>query len=323
MKRAFFLAVLIVSALALPLSAGAQQLPKVWVGGPFPPPCYRSVQVHGKWVEDRVACYEVRPPTIALSADGNGSLSLLRWTTWTATKAVATGYRFVRCWGSYPQGKQDPYCTEAARAQGGYYLGVSVVLTKPVNSPQGQLFSVLREPGEPGLWCLAPTENACALTPRSTTTTTAPPVTIGGPWEFVGFSQSGEAVDVVHLTLVNFPPGHLTGTWSESAAPGYEPGLALNVTECVGCNGVAGAYHNEFGVVGSVQGGTFTIEVQNNDSSSFSGALGNATPYGATRYGCRPSVLAGEMFLVSGSSAYLFFRPQGFPGVAVGRQVSC
>jgi hypothetical protein len=34
----------------------------------------------------------------------------------------------------------------------------------------------------------------------------APPDTIAGAWEFVGFSQTGEAIDVVHLALVDFPP---------------------------------------------------------------------------------------------------------------------
>jgi hypothetical protein len=33
--------------------AGAQQLPKVWVGGPNLPPCYRVSQVHGKSAEEK------------------------------------------------------------------------------------------------------------------------------------------------------------------------------------------------------------------------------------------------------------------------------
>jgi hypothetical protein len=80
---------------------------------------------------------------------------------------------------------------------------------------------------------------------------------------------------------------------------------------------------DEFAVDGIVEGATFTIEVENDGRPSFSGALGNAMPYGAARYGRGPSVETAELFLVSGSSAYLFFRPQGLPGVAVGRQVSC
>jgi hypothetical protein len=205
---------------------------------------------------------------------------------------------------------------------GGYNVPVDVFLAKPVQTVDGLLFSVLTEAGQKGQTCVTPFGIGCNV-PRPTTTTTAPPKVIGGDWEYVGFTHSREAVDVVHLTLVNFPAGHLTGSWIETTAPGYQPGLALNGTECVGCNGVAGAYHDDFDVVGAVEGSTFTIEVQNDRGSTFSGALGNATPYGATRYGCVPVGATGEMFLVTGSSAYLLFRPQGFPGVAVGRQVSC
>jgi hypothetical protein len=60
MKRAFFLTLFSISVLAFPTYAGAQQLPKVWVGGPNPPPCFRAVQVNGKWVSRSVACYEAR-----------------------------------------------------------------------------------------------------------------------------------------------------------------------------------------------------------------------------------------------------------------------
>jgi hypothetical protein len=41
----------------------------------------------------------------------------------------------------------------------------------------------------------------CGVPLPSTTTTTAPPNTIGGQWEYVGFSQS-EAVDIVHIALM-------------------------------------------------------------------------------------------------------------------------
>ena len=105
MKRAFFLTLFSISVLAFPTYAGAQQLPKVWVGGPNPPPCFRAVQVNDKWVSRSVACYEARPLTIAVSEDGNGFLSELHWTTWTATNA--TGLRYQRCWDYYPPGHQS------------------------------------------------------------------------------------------------------------------------------------------------------------------------------------------------------------------------
>jgi hypothetical protein len=194
------------------------------------------------------------------------------------------------------------------------------------------MFTVLTEVGQKGHICVAPAGVGCNV-PAPTPSTTTPPVTVAGQWEFVGFSHSGEAIDIVHLTLVDFPPGHLTGSWAETAAPGYQPGLALNGTECAGCNGVSGAYHNEFGVVGkTLEDEDFTITVENDANTSLSGGLGDATPYGATRYGCRayiPDTSTAmnerfEMFLVSGSSAYLFYRPVDFfPSPAVGRKTTC
>lgn len=56
-KRALFLAVLAMSAVVFPSSANAQQLPKVWINGTNPAPCYNSVEVHGKFVDHKIACY--------------------------------------------------------------------------------------------------------------------------------------------------------------------------------------------------------------------------------------------------------------------------
>lgn len=318
-RSVVILTISMIAALLLVTPSAAQQLPTVWVGGPNPAPCYRSVKVKGKWADHKIACYDVRPPTISLSEDGNGFLSDLHWTVWTAARAVATGFRYVRC---YPVGPRDPRCV-GQPPSGGYEVPVKVFLTKPVATSHGPLFTVLTEAGFKGQWCVTPSGVGCN-TPAATTTT-RPPLTVGGQWEFVGFSASGEAVDIVHLALVDFPPGHLTGSWTETAAPGWQPGIELNGTECLGCNGVAGAYSDNFGIVGTVEGRTFTIEVTGteNMNNTFSGALGNSTPYGATRYGCAPSMPSEGLFLVAGSSAYLFFRPTGFPGVAVGRQSGC
>lgn len=38
-----------------PSSATAQQLPKVWVGGPNPAPCYDTIEVNGKFVNHEIA----------------------------------------------------------------------------------------------------------------------------------------------------------------------------------------------------------------------------------------------------------------------------
>lgn len=310
-----------VSPLVGTTSAGAAQMPKVWVGGPNPAPCYRVVKLKGKFVDRTVACYEVRPPTIALSEDGNFFLSDLHWSSWTTTKAVATGERFVRCYGGVNAGKGR--C--AGKVGNGYEVATTVTLTKPASSAHGLVFTTLWIAGFSSSWTLeAPPHVA------PTTTTPRTPNVIGGAWEFVGFSTgqgahaapAGQAVDVVHLTLVNFPAGHLSGTWNEATVP-YYSSLALNGTECIGCNGVAGAYANSFSVTGSVSGGTFTIQIEDNGNVVFSGALGSSTPYGTHRYGCAPVAGTQSLFLVADSSAYMFYRPSQFPGVAVGRPSGC
>jgi hypothetical protein len=61
-----------------------------------------------------------------VSEDGNGFLSDLHWTTWTATKAVAAGSRYVRC--SNIPGEHDPGCTRVLQ---GYNVPATVLLTKP------------------------------------------------------------------------------------------------------------------------------------------------------------------------------------------------
>ena len=98
----------------------------------------------------------------------------------------------------------------------------------------------------------------------------ATPHVIGGQWEFVAHSASDEVVDVVHLTLVNLPPGHLEGAWRETILPGYSLGLVAE------CNVLGNDCSGSYGVSGSVEGGTFSIQV--GDGTSFSGALGNGTP---------------------------------------------
>ncbi len=104
----------------VPSVAYAQPLPKVWVGGPNPAPCYNTVEVHGKYVNHKIACYEVRPSTIALSEDGNGFLSDLHWTTWSVTNAVGTGTKYQRCY--FPLGNQGPRCV--GKLGGGYNVPV-------------------------------------------------------------------------------------------------------------------------------------------------------------------------------------------------------
>ena len=131
------------------------------------------------------------------------------------------------------------------------------------------------------------------------------PSTIGGEWEFVG-SQNGEIVVIMRLHLVDFPPGHLTGSLSATALPGYGTSFG-------------GAF--SFSVVGRVQDKTFILTVENGYNSSASGGLGNVTPYGATRIGCSPLFPAQAMFLVINAHALVFYRPQSFLGVGLGQHI--
>ncbi len=178
-----------------------------------------------------VACYEVRPATIALSEDGNGFLSDLHWTTWTDTEAIATGLRYQRCWGYYPPGHQDPHCPGGTQVREGYNVPVKVFLSKPAPTTDGPLFSLLTEPGQASHWCVDPAGVACNVPPP---TTALPAPNLAGAWWYVGHSAGGRAVDVVRLDLIDFPAGSLHGTWTEGAAPGYDS-FGLNATECLGC----------------------------------------------------------------------------------------
>ena len=319
---AFAAALALVLGLALPVAAAARPLPKVWIYGPIPPPCRQTVTVHGKPVMRRVACYEVRPSTIDVSVDGNGLLSGLHWTSWTYTKATGTGSEYLRCY--HTQGYPQPHCP-AGRY--GYETPVSVALSRPLATADGLIFTELTEDGKRE-HCISPLGVACNYFPAPNTTVPSP-VTVAGPWEWVGFSAQHVAVDIVRLDLVDFPPGHLTGSWSETVAPGYEPGLALDGGECLGCNGVPGAYHDEFSVGGKLlKGLDFTVIVGNDSATAFIGSLGRSVPYGATPYGCSPYTPMrgeGEMFLVQSSAAYLFFRPGEFgqPAPSVGHSVVC
>jgi hypothetical protein len=167
------LAVLTILVVAVPAVANAQQLPKVWIGGPNPSPCSRTVEEHGKLVSREVACYEVRPQTIAISEDGNDFLSALNWTTWTDTKAIATGLRLQRCWGYYPPGHRDPHCPTGAKAKFGYNVPVKVFLAKPLATSHGLLFTVLTQLGQKGQVCVAPIGVGCNISPPTPPTTSA------------------------------------------------------------------------------------------------------------------------------------------------------
>ena len=131
------------------------------------------------------------------------------------------------------------------------------------------------------------------------------PTTIGGQWELVG-SKNGEVVVIMRLHLVDFPPGHLTGSLSSTVVAGY---------------GTPSGGNFSFNVVGHAQDKMFMLTVENGGNTSASGGLGKATPYGATRIGCSPLFPAQAMFLVINADAFVFYRPQSFLGVSLGQHI--
>lgn len=79
---------------------------------------------------------KVRPTTISLSVDGDGYLSNLDWSTWSARAAAGSGLQEVRCFG----GSTDPHCSGG---QFGYTVPVDVRLSTPVATSRGIAFTVL------------------------------------------------------------------------------------------------------------------------------------------------------------------------------------
>ncbi len=167
------------------------------------------------------------------------------------------------------------------------------------------------------LTALAPATSATAITVSS----------LAGKWEFVGWASvknntEDEAVDIVRLDLVDFPAGHLSGSWEETDLRGWQS-VALNGTECEGCGGPPGTYWNEFQVTGYATRSFFSITLENNGQSVFQGGLGNP-PAAATAYGCFPVLRQhtdARMFLVNGANAYRFFRPNAWSVASVGTQI--
>jgi hypothetical protein len=172
---------------------------------------------------------------------------------------------------------------------------------------------------------LAPTASATAITVAA----------LAGKWEFVGWANPNpaedEAVDIVRLDLVDFPAGHLSGTWEETALPRYAS-IALNGTECLGCNGPPSTYWNEFDVTGETTASFFILTVANERitatgsvGSQFRGGLGRP-PAAARAYGCTPASLRrlSTLFLIESASAYVFFRffrPNAYKAASVGAQI--
>jgi len=121
----------------------------------------------------------------------------IAWRSWTSVSAFGAGTLMTN------NGK--PNCAQGTWTA---HHGFTVTLSKPrivsycgkTGAARGLLFTWVSLFGGP----LPLSRPPCYVPPPPPPHT---PNLIGGQWEFVGFSGSGEAVDVVHLTLVNFPPG--------------------------------------------------------------------------------------------------------------------
>lgn len=148
--------VLATAALAAAAGACAGSPPTVYTqypNGSFYKTCTKYT-VNNKVVRQ---CYgpsplAVRPKTISQSEDGNGFLSNLDWTSWTASAASATGLMAVRCFG----GSTDPNCY---RGRFDYQVPVHVRLSTPVSTSRGRVFTVMaitRPGARTQILCLPP-----------------------------------------------------------------------------------------------------------------------------------------------------------------------
>jgi hypothetical protein len=163
---------IVVGSLALAGPIQASGLPRVFIGFPNPAPCEQPVKMHGKYVDHRVACYQVRPSTISVSEDGDGFLSDISWSAWTATAAKGFGLQSVRCFG-LPKGQtQDSSCGPYRCSNSGgttyceprimsYNVPATIRLSVPVSTSAGVQFTRLRASSSHGMAVCLPPANSC------------------------------------------------------------------------------------------------------------------------------------------------------------------
>ena len=171
MKGLLTLTVLVGSlAFAGPIQASG--LPRVYVGYPNPAPCYQAKKEHGKYVNHRVACYQVRPSTISVSEDGNGFLSDITWSEWAHTSARGSGLQSVRCFGVVKGQARDPkcapyHCTKSAGAAYcypaifSYNVPAKIRLSVPVSTRGGVDFTLLKVSSSHAATVCLPPGNGC------------------------------------------------------------------------------------------------------------------------------------------------------------------
>jgi hypothetical protein len=150
----------------------ASGLPRVYIGYPNPAPCVRSIKMHGKYVNHRVACYEARPPTISVSEDGNGFLSDITWSVWSDSTARGSGLQSVRCFGILQGHAQNPNCAPYHCSSSGgptycyprlfsYNVPATIRLSVPVATAGGVDFTRLRVSSSPTDSACLPPANSC------------------------------------------------------------------------------------------------------------------------------------------------------------------
>jgi hypothetical protein len=167
MKGLLTLAV-VVGSLAFASPIQASGLPRVYISYPNLAPCYQAKKEHGKYVNHRVACYQVRPSTISVTEDGNGFLSDITWSKWARTFARGSALQGVRCFGVTKGETRDPkcapyHCTKSVCSPGifSYNVPAKVRLSVPVTTRRGVDFTLLKvSSARPVKICLPPA-NGC------------------------------------------------------------------------------------------------------------------------------------------------------------------
>ena len=171
MKRLMALTI-VAGSLALAGPIQASGLPRVYIGFPNPAPCKQSVKMHGKYVDHRVACYQVRPSTISVSEDGDGFLSDITWSAWTATAAKGSGLQ-AGVASAFPRGKHKTRIAGRYRCSnsGGttyceprimsYNVPATIRLSVPVSTSAGVDFTRLRASSSHRMTVCLPPANSC------------------------------------------------------------------------------------------------------------------------------------------------------------------
>jgi hypothetical protein len=175
---------------------------------------------------------------------------------------------------------------------------------------------------------------AVAVPALSVSASTIPATALSGMWYHVGWIADGQEVDVARLDLLDFPAGHLSGSWTEGVLCPPPNSENENSDDCysdLGMNGtedvIDGKSWTSFSVTGVVKPTSFIIQIGNNSNEQLVGGVGQKPAGAAEWYGCRPFYGASDLFIVSGSSVYVFYRASAYAEakdtVGVGARIQC